>query len=82
MARVYNIEQAAAELAPVFTAGWLRGHIDEIPHIRAGEGNGKAGRIGFTDAHLAQILAKYEVRPPAPEPEAEFKSIRTRRRAS
>jgi hypothetical protein len=59
--RLFGIKEAAAELAPLFTEAWLRGHIKEIPHIRVG--NGRGGRIGFTEAHLEEIVAMFEVRP-------------------
>jgi hypothetical protein len=80
MKRLYSIEEAAAELAPVFTIDWLRKHMSDIPHTKSGKGSGRAGRVGFTEAHLAEILAKFEVRP-EPKPEG-ASSLVTRRRAS
>lgn len=78
--KVYSVEQAGEILSPLFTAAWLRGHIDEIPHTRAGVGRGRSGRIGFTDAHLAEIVAMFEVRPAAPV--APKSSVVTRRRSA
>lgn len=76
--RTYSIIEAGEQLAPVVTAGWLKRHIREIPHLRMGPGRGRAGRIGFTEAHLVEILAMHEVRPVSvPEPAS---SIVTRRR--
>lgn len=59
----FNIEEASRRLGPAFTVDWLKGHIDEIPHGKTGNGTGRAGRIYFTDAHLAQILVQFEVQP-------------------
>lgn len=59
----YTITEAADRLGSAFTVAWLRKHINAIPHVRSGGGTGRAGRIGFTDAHLAEIVARYEIRP-------------------
>lgn len=61
----YDINAAAARLGGAFTVEWLRKRVNrgEIPHGKNGAGRGKAGRIYFTDAHLAEIIAMYEVRP-------------------
>lgn len=64
--RLYSIEQAAEELSPVVTVGWLRKHLSEVPHVKTGSGTGRAGRIGFTDEHLAEIVKFIEKRPAAP----------------
>lgn len=77
----YSIEQAAARLGHVATADWLRHHLDEIPHVKSGKGSGRAGRVAFTEGHLAEILAMLEKRPeasPAPSDPSEFKSIASR----
>jgi hypothetical protein len=78
--KVYSVEQAGEILSPLFTAAWLRGHIDEIPHTRAGDGRGRSGRIGFTEAHLAEIVAMHEVRPVGPVPPKS--TVVTRRRSA
>lgn len=61
----YSVEEAAERLGHVVTADWLRKRVDQLPHVKSGNGSGRAGRIAFTDAHLAEILAGLEVRPVA-----------------
>jgi hypothetical protein len=68
----YSVEGAAARLGGSFT-------LDEIPHIKAGNGRGRAGRISFSEAHLVQIIDMFTVRPAAAGPEPEFPSMATRR---
>jgi hypothetical protein len=47
-----------------------RAAAGEIPHTRSGKGRGRAGRLAFTERHLAEILLMLEVRPDgAPRPE-------------
>lgn len=80
----YNIEQAAERLGPICTADWLRKHAKDLPHVRSGKGTGRAGRIGFTEGHLAEILTLLEQRPesmPAPTEPGEFRSVTSRRSA-
>lgn len=76
----HTVEQAAVKLGDSFSPDWLRHHIKELPHGRTGGGTGRAGRIFFTDADLAQIVAQFSVRPPEPKP-ARVGPV-TRRRAS
>jgi hypothetical protein len=76
---VKSIEEAAARLGKPFTVDWLKGHMDEIPHVKVGEGRGRGGRVGFTDEHLAQIVAMNTVQPVRPAAPA---GPITRRRAS
>lgn len=58
-----DIETAAMRLGGPFTVDWLRGHMHEIPHVKNGSGRGRGGRIGFTEAHLAEIVERFTVRP-------------------
>jgi hypothetical protein len=84
----YDCDQAAARLGSTFTPDWLKRHARELPHIKSGKGRGRAGRIGFTEAHLAEILVMFERRPaaaPAPSSPDDFSSVVSRgggRRAS
>lgn len=82
----YNVQQAAERIGPAVTVDWLKKHIKEIPHTRSGEGRGRAGRVAFTEAHLAEILQLLEKRPesmPAPDQPEDFRSVVSRgRRAS
>lgn len=59
----YDVPQAATRLGGPFTVDWLRGHLDEIPHLRVGSGRGRGGRIGFTDAQLDAIVDQHTVAP-------------------
>jgi hypothetical protein len=78
----YPIEQAAQRLGGSFTVDWLKGHLDELPHIKLGKGTGRSGRIAFSEAHLVAIVAMFTVDPaPASQP-GDFSSVRGRRRAS
>lgn len=63
----YNPREAAARIGAAVTEDWLkkRAAADEIPHTRSGKGRGRAGRIAFTEAHLAEILQLLEHRPAA-----------------
>lgn len=61
--KLYSLQEAADELAPVITFSWLKHHIKDLPHLRAGKGRGRAGRIGFTADHLREIVAMCESRP-------------------
>ena len=75
----YSIEQAADRLGPIATVDWLKHNMDRIPHLKSGLGNGRAGRVAFTEAHLAEILHMLEKRPaPAVDGPSEFRSIATR----
>lgn len=77
----YSLEAAAERLGGPFTPDWLRGHITEIPHIKVGSGNGRGGRIGFSESDLAEILLMFSVKPaPASKP-GDFTPV-SRRRAS
>lgn len=77
----YSIDQAAERLGHVVTPDWLRHHLSEIPHVKSGDGVGRAGRIAFTEGHLAEILLMLEKRPagsePTPGPQ-DFTSIASR----
>ena len=67
----YSLEEAPAVLGSIFTVEFLRSHIEDLPHIRLGKGRGRAGRIGFTEDQLREIVARYAVpaRPlPKPQP--------------
>lgn len=79
----YNIERAAERIGDAVTADWLKRHATAgtIPHTRSGNGRGRAGRIAFTEAHLAEILLMIEKRPesmPAPDQPADFTSVVSR----
>lgn len=77
----YSITEAAARLGGPFTVDWLRGHLAEIPHIKNGSGRGRGGRIGFSELHLAQIVAQFSVEPDTTAPiEPRYASAVTRRR--
>jgi hypothetical protein len=81
----YDVHAAAERIGPAVTVDWLRKHAQrgEIPHTRSGRGRGRSGRIAFTDAHLAEIIAQLEQRPagsPAPAGPGEFRSIASRGR--
>jgi hypothetical protein len=83
----YNVTQAAGRLGPIVTVDWLKSNVHRLPHLKSGKGTGRAGRIAFTEAHLAEILLILEQRPaeqPAPAGPGEFHSIASRapRRAS
>lgn len=84
----HNIEEAAHILGPVASVDWLKKAVaaKKVPHVRSGNGRGRAGRVAFTDAHLAEILLLLEQRPedsPAPDGPGEFRSVVSRgRRAS
>jgi hypothetical protein len=80
----YSCENAAARIGDAVTADWLKRHASagQIPHLRSGNGRGRAGRISFTEVHLAEILKLIERRPAgenasAPE-RAEFSSVVSR----
>ncbi len=79
----YNIEAAAARLGGPFTVDFLKNHLHEIPHIKSGNGRGRAGRIAFSESHLVQIVDKYTVKPvDAPTPEFPSMASPRRRRRS
>lgn len=84
----YTVDEAAERIGPAVTVDWLKkaATAKRIPHTRSGKGTGRAGRIAFTDAHLAEILLLIEERPDssqAPDQPYQFKSIVSRaRRAS
>lgn len=77
----YSIEEAAARLSGPFTVDWLKGHLAEIPHIKAGNGTGRGGRIGFSETHLAAIITMFTVEPQPQSQPGDF-TPSTRRRAS
>ena len=62
---IYDFAGAAAKLHPVVTESWLKRHVKELPHRKFGNGSGRAGRVGFTQADLEVILARYAVMPDA-----------------
>lgn len=77
----YSVEQAAERLGHVVTADWLKHHLEQIPHVKSGKGTGRAGRVAFTEGHLAEILLMLEKRPEgsqAPSEPGEFHSIASR----
>lgn len=81
----YDAETAAARMGHIVTADWLkkRAAADKIPHLKSGRGTGRAGRVAFTEAHMAEIVQQLEVRPvdmPAPSGPEGFTSVVTRRR--
>lgn len=84
----YNCEQAAERIGAAVSSDWLKRHAraGDIPHTRAGKGRGRAGRLAFTEAHLAEILLIIEQRPdtlPAPDPApGEFTSVVSRGKRS
>jgi hypothetical protein len=53
---VYSIDQVAEILGPVVTVDWLKKHLDQVPHLKSGRGTGRAGRLGFTRAHVEEII--------------------------
>lgn len=77
----YSIDAAAERLGGPFTIDWLRGHIDEIPHVKTGRGSGRSGRIGFTEAHLTAIVAMFTVEPAPGTNPGDFTPL-TRRRSA
>jgi hypothetical protein len=80
----YTLAEAAARLGPAFTIDWLKARVKrrEIPFGKTGSGNGRAGRVYFTEAHLAEILVMHEQRPDdAPQPPAGFTPVTRRRTA-
>jgi hypothetical protein len=78
----YSLEDAAGRLGGPFTVDWLKGHLAEIPHIRAGKGRGRSGRVGFSEKHLEQIVAMFSIDPlPGTKP-GDFTPLTRRRRAS
>lgn len=76
-----SIEEAADRLGGPFTVDWLKGHIDEIPHLKVGAGTGRGGRIGFSEQHLAEIVLMFSVDPKPSSQPGDFTPV-TRRRAS
>ena len=72
---------AADRLGESFTYDWLKSNLASLPHGKTGKGRGRAGRVFFTEAHLAEIVEKYTVRSDVePEPaQHEFASIVSRR---
>jgi hypothetical protein len=78
----YSIEQAAERLGHIVTVDWLKKRVDDIPHLKSGSGRGRAGRIAFTDQHLAEILAMLEKRPtPKGQADDEYRPVGRRRSA-
>jgi hypothetical protein len=77
----HTLPEAARLLGGAFTIDWLKGHIDEIPHGKVGNGTGRAGRIYFTDAHLQRILLMFAVEPQAGTTPGDFTPL-TRRRSA
>lgn len=77
----YNIPDAAAMLGGPFTVDWLKERVKrrEVPFVKVGNGRGQGGRVGFTEDHLAQIVAMYTVTVEAPA--AEVQPV-TRRRSA
>lgn len=72
-----NYADAAAELG--CSEAWLREHTPKrpLPHLKFGRSNGP---VVFTDAHIDQIRAMFEVAPlPAPAVD-DFRPLPTRRR--
>jgi hypothetical protein len=78
---------AAAELR--VKESWLRERIGELPHIKYGGVRGK-GTVTFTDAHLEQIRAMFEIDPTSTAAaarsvpnafEADLRPVRSRRTA-
>lgn len=81
----YDCEEAARRLGSIVTPDWLKRHARYYPHLRAGRGRGRSGRIAFTAEHLAIILADLEQTPaekPVPAPAEQFRSVVTRRRTA
>jgi hypothetical protein len=77
----YTIDQAAERIGPLVTVDWLKKHMSEIPHRKSGLGRGRAGRIGFTETDIAEIVQMLERRPedkPAPAGPEQFQSIASR----
>lgn len=84
----FNVEQAAERIGPAVTVDWLKkaATARRIPCTRSGKGRGRAGKLAFTEAHLAEILLMIEQRPEpstASDQSSEFDSIISRgKRAS
>lgn len=78
----FDADQAADRLGRPFTADFLRGNLDRLPHIRLGHGRGRAGRVGFTQEHLDQIVRMHSVAPPTPAVVHEAFTPITRRRTA
>lgn len=76
----FNMREAADRLGSSFTYDWLKAQVREkkIPFGKTGKGDGRAGRIFFTAAHLERILALYSIEPSGDAPAQPV----TRRRAS
>jgi hypothetical protein len=71
----YSMEAAASRLGGPFTVDFLKGHLHEIPHLKVGNGRGRAGRIAFSEQHLIQIVDKFSVAPAEAGPAPEFPSM-------
>lgn len=83
----YNVDEAAERLGAAFTVDWLKARVKrgEIPYGKSGNGTGRGGRVYFTEAHLAEIVLKYEHRPesmPAPSRPEDFTPVTRRRRSA
>lgn len=76
---VKTIDEASERMGRPFTRDFLKAHLDEIPHVRVGEGRGRGGRVGFTDEQMAEIVRMYTV---DPTPVRTTSGPITRRRAS
>lgn len=75
----YSLPEAAKRLGAPFTVDWLKSRVKkgEIPYLKLGEGTGRAGRVGFSAAQLAQIVAMFSV---TPDPElGDLTPLRRRR---
>lgn len=80
----YSIDQAAERLGPIVTVSWLKHNIGKLPHRKSGAGRGRAGRVAFTEADLAEILQLLERRPPgtAPLRDPDEWGIKSKRRSA
>lgn len=79
----YTIEEAAERLGAGFTVDWLRARVKrrEIPFVKSGHGTGRGGRVSFTEAHLARIVALHTVEPEQGNGRGDFTPV-TRRRSA
>jgi len=83
MSEIISKRQLAARLGPLVSVSWIEAQCRarKIPHLLIG------GHYGFTEEHVAEILAMHERRPepaqptppapPAPAPQRRTRAART-----
>lgn len=78
----YTLPAAAEKLGGIFTVDFLKKNLHRLPHLKSGAGTGRAGRVGFSEEQLKQVIEICTVDPAPAEPAESFPSMVTRRRAS